>query len=261
LTSALALAWTACGDDTAVSKGDAGTSHASQDSGTPGADAGLDAGTDAGTDAALTTDAGAAAGSVTMKIPSSGGTVSITGSSGKPIAFEFPASAGGKTITLTPGKPEDLGWNKGDFSDVIKLEPDGTTFSDPVIVKPGSKDVLVLTLPSSSTQSQPEGLALNATGDGLELSHFSTLVVVSASTSCGATSGWTHAPESDARCTLAGYTDWLNYACTSNPFCKELTAHCCAPPGAKACALGFNGLSVNYGPLAGTATPPSYCSN
>ena len=149
--------------------------------------------------------AGAAGGGsqTIFHVPTDGGTVQFTGASGQPIEFEFPAAAAGMDITLAPGDATDLGWDAGSFSEVIFLGPDHATFDPPIIVRPSSKDVLLLDFPNSSTQSAPDGLAYNAAEGGFELHHFSALAVVPPDKSCDSQTGWQEDPSS-ASCAEAG---------------------------------------------------------
>src|SRR5262245_28417622 len=72
---------------------------------------------------------------VHFSVPDKGGTVEVKTRSGETLAFDFPASAAGKDIALTPSDAASIGWTAETFRDVIKMEPDGTQFADPVLVR------------------------------------------------------------------------------------------------------------------------------
>src|SRR5688572_21573144 len=86
---------------------------------------------------------------VTYEVPVSGGTVEVMLPSGNSVHFEFPASAQGETITLTPENGESIGWTDGPFAEVIRMEPDGMQFADPIIITPSNKEALVFDFPST----------------------------------------------------------------------------------------------------------------
>jgi len=195
---------------------------------------------------------------VNATIPAGGGNVPVALPSGQLVTFAFPASAAGKSVTLTPTDSTAIGWPAGQFSDVIKMEPDGTTFADPVVIKHASKDLLVLDFSSSGARGPGEGLPLNATGDGLLLEHFSTLAVVPSGKSCDSSSGWNGTPDS-ANCANAGAaTTSMDFACKGYNFCQIIQAHCCVLPGATACQEGDANVTVSYTESDGNGSHP-YC--
>jgi hypothetical protein len=161
-------------------------------------------------------------------------------------------------VTLTPTDSTAIGWPAGQFSDVIKMEPDGTTFADPVVIKLASKDLLVLDFSSSGARGPGEGLPLNATGDGLLLKHFSTLAVVPTGKSCDSSSGWNGTANS-ASCANAGAaTTSMDFGCKGFSFCQIIMAHCCVVPGATACQEGDANVTVTYTESDGNGSHP-YC--
>ncbi len=195
---------------------------------------------------------------VSATIPAAGGDVPVSLPSGQLITFKFPASAAGKHVTLTPTDATAIGWPAGQFSDVIKMEPDGSTFADPIVIKLASKNLIVLDFPSSTAKSGAEGLPLNAAKDGLLLSHFSTLAVVPSGKSCDSSSGWT--PHlADQRCgDFGAASNYVDYACKGYNFCQIIQAHCCALPGATECQVGDANVAVTYTHSDGNGTY-AYC--
>ncbi|HEY1533539.1 MAG TPA: hypothetical protein VGF76_05960, partial [Polyangiaceae bacterium] len=195
---------------------------------------------------------------VNATIPAGGGNVPVALPSGQVVTFVFPASAAGKSVTLTPTDSTAIGWPAGQFSDVIKMEPNGTTFADPVVIKLASKDLLVLDFSSSGARGPGEGLALNAAGDGLLLKHFSTLAVVPTGKSCDSASGWNGTPNS-ASCESAGAaTTSMDFGCKGYNFCEIIMAHCCVVPGATTCQEGDANVTVTYTESDGNGSHP-YC--
>ncbi|HTM45806.1 MAG TPA: hypothetical protein VL137_12680, partial [Polyangiaceae bacterium] len=145
------------------------------------------------------------------------------------------------------GAATDIGWAAGDFSTVIKMEPDGTVFADPVIVTSSTGELLALNLPSSATQSKPELLPLASNGAGLELSHFSYLAFVPAINWCES-SGWSDTPNSP-QCSNAGAATTLrSFGCKNYRFCSIITASCCVEPG-DASAAATDGCSLSSAQL------------
>ena len=193
-------------------------------------------------------------GGVTYSVPEGGGSVDVKTASGNVLTFEFPASAAGKTLTLTPSTATSIGWGK-QFDDVIRMEPDGTQFADPVRVKPSKKNLLLLSFPNQASKSAGEGLPLAASGDALELSHFSTLVVVPPGSSCNTNSGW-EVINGAVECQAFGAkSTYVGFGCTDHAYCLKINAHCCALPGSTECQLGDADLFLQYQ----TGTGPSYC--
>src|SRR3954471_14097156 len=138
-----------------------GTKPSTKDAGMPNSDAAIDSGT--GMDAGLPPK-------VDFKIPKKGGSVTVMGPGDTQIDFHFPANAAGTMVTLTPISAAEIGWPADQFAQVIRMEPDGTKFAEPVVIRPSTGDGIVLDSPSSSSQSTPEGLPLNEAGDGFLLS-------------------------------------------------------------------------------------------
>lgn len=195
---------------------------------------------------------------VSATIPAAGGDVPVSLPDGQVITFTFPASAAGKHVTLTPTDATAIGWPAGQFSNVIKMEPDGSTFADPIVIKLASKNLIVLDFPSGNVRSGAQGLPLNAGKDGLLLSHFSTLAVVPSGKSCDSSSGWT--PHlADQRCGDFGTTsNYIDYGCKGYNFCQIIQAHCCALPDATECQVGDADVAVTYTPSNGNGTY-AYC--
>jgi hypothetical protein len=194
---------------------------------------------------------------VDFRVPQGGGDVDVTLSSGESLKFEFPASAAGLDVTLTPESGSTIGWSQ--FPEVIRMEPDGTTFDDPIVIKPSSKNVLVFDFPTSAQKSPAEGLALNGSGDGLLLEHFSTLVVVPPDVSCTSQSGW-NATDNDERCSeFAPATTGIEYTCKAYEYCLIITARCCATQGKDACELGMDDLTLRYQPADTNGGQYPYC--
>jgi len=183
--------------------------------------------------------------------------VDVSTPSGNVLVFDFPASAAGVSVTLTPTTASSIGWPVGKFEDVIQMEPAGTTFADPVTLRPSSKDVLVLDFPSTAIKSKPEPLELNATGDGVLLKHFSTLVIVPPGVSCDSQSGWQATPNAAECGSFGANTTRVTFACTSPVYCLDITAQCCAPAGATECKLGDPALALAFSPAG--AGQYAYC--
>ena len=195
---------------------------------------------------------------VTVTIPVDGGDVPVTLASGQVVTFTFPASVAGQEVTLTPTDATSIGWPEGQFNDVITMTPDGLSFADPVVVRLGSKSLIVLDFSSSGTKGGGQGLALNAAGDGLLLNHFSTLAVVPSGKSCDSTSGWAGAVD-DARCSAFGAaTTYMEFGCKGYNFCQLIAAHCCALPGATDCQVGDANAAITYTDSDGNGTY-AYC--
>jgi hypothetical protein len=195
---------------------------------------------------------------VNATIPAGGGSVPVALPGGQIVTFSFPASAAGLAVKLTPSDSASIGWPTGQFSSVIKMEPDGAAFADPVVIKLASKDLMVLDFASGGAQGPADGLPLNATGDGLLLKHFSTLAVVPSGKSCDSTSGWNGSAD-DARCaTFGAATTYLDFACKGYNFCQIIQAHCCALPGATACQEGDANVAITYTESDGNGSHP-YC--
>lgn len=194
-------------------------------------------------------------------VPTAGGNLMVVGLSGQAISFMFPASAAGEDITLTPRSAADIGWPDGTFGDVIEMAPDGLVFDDPVIVRPESGDLLAFTFPTSTTQSSPEPLLLNADGTGLELHHFSTMAFVPPGLSCEGDNGWVVSNES-SQCGDAGTnTQFMQFSCNGASFCYQIEASCCAPEGALGCSIDFPNLSLSFTPTGSNGGEYPYCED
>jgi hypothetical protein len=174
------------------------------------------------------------------------------------VGFNFPASAAGLDIILTPTTAQSIGWDNR-FDDVIRMEPDGTTFADPIVITPSNKNVMVFDFPSSTGKSGAEGLALASNGQGLLLNHFSTLVVVPPGVSCDSTSGWNAQPNAAACAGSGSDSTLITFACKAYAYCLFVDAQCCAPPGSTACELGMSNLTLTYTPNNGNGMYP-YCA-
>jgi hypothetical protein len=207
---------------------------------------------DAGRDSGKSGDSGPMqADPVKFAVPEKGGAVEVPSQSGaEPTKFEFPASSAGKMITLTPVAASEIGWPADQFAEVIRMEPDGATFAEPIVIRPASGDVIVLDFPSAGSKSKPEALPLNEAGDGFLLSHFSTLVVVPPANSCDGSSGWVvaDAEASKAMCKDAAFPQYISFSCSAHVYCVAIEASCCASAGAKACTLDSRSLKASFTP-------------
>jgi hypothetical protein len=194
----------------------------------------------------------ASSSSVTFTVPTSGGAVGVSVPSGATVSFAFPPSAAGKTLVLTPTDATSIGWAAGDFQDVIRMEPDGTQFVDPILVTASTGNVLVATFPTRAQQTAPEWLPLSADGKAAELRHFSTLAVVPLTCAFNAQS----AAPACAQLPPNGGTE-LSVDCDLSKFCTHVSASCCVDPAssAKTCTLGANALKLS----TASASGPAYC--
>lgn len=171
---------------------------------------------------------------VTYTVPDGGGVVEVNTGSIK-VAFTFPASAAEQKVTLTPGAAGDIGWPEDEFEAVVQMEPEGLVFDDPVLVRPSSGQVLVLTFPTLSERSQPEPLPLAPNGNELELRHFSTLTVVPLSKS----SGWSFTrPRPGSVPCSDPLSNGVTFASPDTRFCWQVGVSCCPAPETEACLLG-----------------------
>lgn len=204
-------------------------------------------------DAASAPDAGklvVSPGPVAYEVPAGGGATTVMASDGTLVVFDFPASAAGTPISLTPIAASAIGWPDEQFAQVIRMEPDGMQFEHPVLVRPGSRDAIVLAFASGGQKGPAQGLPLNLAGDGFLLAHFSTLVVVPPASSCDRQSGWVVSDEttSGKRCTERKFPSYITFNCTANAYCVKIEAQCCADAKATACHLGDPQLSVRSEP-------------
>lgn len=232
----------------ACSTEDAGAAAGSDASTDSGAGGNSDGGT--GSDSSTLDDAGKTK-TVSFTVPSGGGSIDVQGNAMK-MSFTFPASAAGKAITFTPGAPTDIGWPAGQFAEVIKMEPDGERFVDPIVVKPEKPALVsaVLSFSNSSSKSPASPVPLNADGSGFELRHFSTLVVVSAGRLCDS-EGYNDVP-GDPFCAGAsgGRTSARTTTCKGYSYCLNVSVKCCVEPGRDG-----GGCTWADRPLQGTQTP------
>lgn len=169
---------------------------------------------------------------VTFTVPPGGGTVDFAAGSMK-VAFSFPASAGGKTITLAPAKAEDIGWPAGQFSEAIKLGPDGERFADPILVKPDNPELvsMLVSFGDGPEKGPASAVPLSADGSAFELHHFSTLVFLPPGRVCDSES---HTDTADAPyCAAAsgGRTTMREIGCKGYSYCLHVTLKCCVAPG------------------------------
>lgn len=231
----------ACSDDENVaSPGDAGfDSAATVDTGAPPADGGTDSGV------AITTFA----------VPAGGGSIDIPSAAGK-ITFTFPASAGGKTITFAPSSAAAIGWAADQFVDAIKMGPDGTRFTDPVVVKIEKKDLvgMVLTFGDAAQKGLPSPLTYDATAGGFELLHFTTLVIVPPGKMCD--SQGSNDTAASGRCADAGAaTTFRTVTCKGYNFCMTVNAACCVDPSVDSgatCSTEQQLYGITYTPTEST---------
>jgi hypothetical protein len=193
-------------------------------------------------------ESGAPQANVTFTVPPSGVAVSVSTASGNTVSFGFPASAAGKTIALTAADPTSIGWTASDFADVIRMEPDGTQFADPVIVRPSVGGVMLATFPTSPQKTSPQWLQLSPDGQGALLHHFSSLAVVPAS--CPYTS------QRNASSCAAGGTE-LRQDCALAQLCSNVTVSCCVDPSSTANSCDFGASNLQFGATA--VGGPSYC--
>jgi hypothetical protein len=198
---------------------------------------------------------------VEFTVPAIGGSVKVTGKSGIEVEFAVPASAAGKKITFTPTTAAEIGWSDHNFAEVIRMEPDGSKFAEPIIVRPSSKALIVLDFPSSPSKSAPEGLQLNPAGDGFLLYHFSTLVVFSPDYDCESQEGWiaADAREQAETCTDPANPVMLKLNCLTHPYCLQIDAQCCAPMGATTCDVASPTLSLSYSRADESGDEYAYC--
>lgn len=187
-------------------------------------------------------------GAVTFAVPAGGGDVEVVTPSGNAVAFQFPASAAGLTVVLTPDTSSSVGYDDGRFVDVIRMEPDGTTFDEPVEVRTQNRDLLLFEYASGTGKRPAEGLPLSAAGDALLLSHFSTLVVVPPEYSCDSQSGWVATPNSGECTAFGANSTYVEFTCKAFQYCLLINAHCCAPAGSTECRIGMPALRLSYQP-------------
>ncbi len=256
------LAWGACGnDDSGDSAADAqGPGGAG---GSPGGTAGEggDGAVGGGGMGGLSASGGSTSAEVLYKVPAAGGKVSLKTKGGNTLAFEFPPSAAGLAVKLTPGTSEDLGWDAKKFSDVVHMEPDGTAFTDPVIVKNTKKRPIAFSFPKGAGKTKPEKLELSDDGLAHKVHHFSSVAFLSEEESCDSGNGWTVNPEGTYCVEYSPTaTTQLTYSCSGGEFCGYLYGSCCVGAGVTSCSLGDVALSITFEPYADIATYP-YCAD
>jgi hypothetical protein len=202
-------------------------------------------------------------GGTTYTVPAGGGSVDFKGRGGT-ITFVFPASAAGKMVTLASADPDKLGF-LGAFSDAITLGPDATHFTDPVIVKPSNKAIvgLMLSFAGSPTAKSPASpLYPTAAGDGFELRHFSTLVIVPPDKVCDSQSQTDTPAEPTCADAGGGATALRAVGCKGFNFCLTIAASCCVDPsidGGTGCSLSSRLLKVDYQLSDSNAGQYPYC--
>ncbi|HTM43659.1 MAG TPA: hypothetical protein VL137_01820 [Polyangiaceae bacterium] len=193
---------------------------------------------------------------VSFTVPVGGGEVTVPLPSGNEIAFDFPASVAGQAITLTPSDPAAIGWSTSELKDVVRMEPDGLQFPEPVIVKPANGDLVVLNFHSGAQKSTPEVLQLNAAQGGLELHHFSYVALL-ADQVCGGQSNRWHVTPNAPRCAGAS-SSFLEFACETSSFCVNIAATCCATPDRMYCDPAAPDAHLLVTPSGSNAFP--YCA-
>lgn len=199
---------------------------------------------------------------VTFTIPRGGGQVAVTLRSGNEVTFDFPANASGQAIELVPRTSADIGWPDGRFTDVIELLPKGLTFTQPVVLRSKKNDLMVLHVSDASgTKSAPELLPLAASGEGVELSHFSAIAFIPPSSSCDTSNGW-RALSASSACQDAGdATTGLTFECNALAYCFKITASCCVDPAhaTDGCRIGDPHLTYVIEPAGSAAAAYPWC--
>ena len=264
VASGAGLSLAACsGDDTSPAK-PAGADASSDRTVPPAPDNdGATPDKDAASADGATTDTGSDSGTtVTFTVPSAGGSAVVNGGKTK-ITFKFPASAAGKAITLTPSDPTALGWPADQFSDVVRLGPDGTRFTDPVTVTFDKPVGAAFELTEGATKSAAQGLAQNAAGE-FELRHFSALVLAPPGKVCDS-EGQTDNPLSGRCGTVlsdggvvfdSGATSFRVLTCKGYSFCLLIQGTCCVDPSVDAggCTTQNQKYGINYTPTSNGGT-------
>lgn len=209
-------------------------------------DSGADsANTDGSSDSHTQTD-GKIDGGNGFKVPSGGGSLNFTTASGNNLTFEFPASAAGKEITISSTTPDVIGWSSAHFVDVIELGPDGTIFSEPVLLTSSKKNFVAFSYAAQGPKSVGEPLTVSADGTALVLTHFSLIAFAELSQLCDQPTSWNKI-DNDSYCAGQGSaTTSLGFGCTAYQHCTAVEAGCCVEP-AKATTSGGGIASCNYG--------------
>ena len=240
----------ACGDDEVTS-------------GTP--DAGTETSFVATDGAGPVPDASEAAvdgGAGSFTVPAAGGAVDVPSAAGK-ITFTFPASAAGKTVTFKQGADGDIGWPAGQFLDVITMGPDGTRFTDPVLVAFEKKALVgsVLTFGENGMKGPASPLPWNAAAGAFELRHFTALVISPPGKLCDS-QGYSDNPDS-GRCNDAGTaTTFRAITCKGYSYCLITAAACCVDPAVDSgtsCTVEQQKYGITYTPTDSNGGGNPWC--
>jgi hypothetical protein len=235
--------------------GSGGTAGAGGNAGNAGntANAG-DAGTMVDLDGSMSTQ-------VQFLVPTNGGDVDLPFGD-ETITFTFPASAAGLNVVLTLADATDItGFENEDFSVVIRMQPDGHVFTDPVIVTPSNGDLIAMTFPQSANASAPEQLELASDGSGFELNHFSFLTFGGLMTLCAST-GVTETPNAQLCANEGAASTLRTYSCDKYRFCSHTEGYCCVQPGDASgsdCVTSSTGLLYTFNHLPDVSGDFPYC--
>lgn len=265
----------ACDDSVEADKvaADSGAADSTADTATtPTADTGTPA-SDAGADAP-------AVGAINFTVPAGGGNVDVN-AGGVKLTFTFPASAAGKNIVLTPTDAAGVGWTGAPFLGVVKLEPAGERFANPIVIKPGTKGAVgtMLAFPNSTAQGPASPLKITSTGDGFELTHFTALALLPPDKVCDS-QGHQDTPcssrcssdtlalddagvcrGSDGGVAAAGSTTFRQVTCKGYTYCVIVNGSCCVDPSVDsgtACTLENQKYGISYTP-SGNNGSINYC--
>lgn len=208
---------------------------------------------------------GSVPGTVNFLVPANGGDVELPFGD-ETITFTFPASAAGENITLTLADAGDIGWDTDDFSIVIRMEPDGLVFDDPVIVTPSSGELIAMTFPqpedeNAPEQSAPEQLELASDGSGFELNHFSYLTFGRLLSFCE-DRGITETPNHQLCANEGAASTLRTFSCDKYRFCSHTEGYCCVEPGDASgadCLLSSTGITYSFNHLADVTGDFPYC--
>jgi hypothetical protein len=134
-------------------------------------------------------------------------------------------------VTLTPANGSDLGFDDGDFDALIRLEPSGTVFTDPVIVVPSDQAQSPLLFAGTSGPVPAEGMPYNAASGGYELSHFSWIGF--SGYWCDTSQEWSSDVD-PLWCMDEGVnSEDRHLDCVAKKFCITVTEDCCVDPDAQ----------------------------
>lgn len=253
------LALEACSDDQAAS--------VASDAGNDGTSQPLPDGGDAGpgpssVDASEAASDGSTSGVTSFTVPAAGGSVDLPSAAGK-ITFTFPASAAGKAITLQQGAATALGWTAAQFLDVVKMGPDGTRFTDAVLVKFEKKELVgaVLSFAESGVKGPASPLFFNDTAGAFELRHFTALVISPPGKVCDS-QGYNDSPASTL-CSDAGTATTLRtIGCKGYSYCLLSAASCCVDPAVDSgtsCSVEQQKYGVTYTPTGSNGGANPWC--